>query len=88
MSRSNDHWLSLETSASGDEAFLHANPAGLRLLAKVLERLAERVEAGDIPHDHLFTEAWGSGDLAQTLHNSENRLIHHFKVFGWPAKKG
>jgi hypothetical protein len=63
---------------------LHADPAGLRQLAKVLERLAAQAETGGFPHDHFFTEAWGAGDLAQTLRDPQNRLVHHLKVFGWP----
>jgi hypothetical protein len=77
--------LVLETSPNGDEVFLHANPAALRRLATVLERLAAQAEAGDAPHDHFFTEAWGGHDLAETLQTAEHRLVHHLKIYGWPA---
>jgi len=76
--------LVLETSRDGDEVFIHANPTELRRLAKILERLAAKVEAGEPNHEHMFSESWGGHDLSQEQQTAEHRLVHHLKIYGWP----
>ena len=83
MDPAQNEYLSLETSAEGDQVFLHASPAGLRRLARNLELLASQAESGDSPHDHYFTEAWGGCELSEELQDPKNTQVHHLKLFGW-----
>lgn len=84
MEKDQGQYLSLETSAAGDEVFLHASPAGLRQLAGTLERLAAQAEAGEAEHDHFFTEAWGGHELSGELQVLGNTQVHHLKLYAWP----
>ena len=77
--------LSFEVDANAEQLFIHADPAGLRGLAKRLERLASRVEQQGADHDHLFSDEWGDGDLSSQPQAEGNRAIHHVKVLAWPA---
>lgn len=87
MEPAENDYLSLETSAEGDQVFLHASPAGLRRLAHTLEQLASQAETGDSPHDHYFTQAWGSYELSEELQDPSNIQVHHLKLFGWPISR-
>lgn len=65
------------------ELRLHADAKGLSLMISALERLKEKVEAGDCDHDHLFTPAWAGTELTESKGMESGDLIHHLKTYGW-----
>jgi hypothetical protein len=77
-------YLSFEIDAAGEQLFIHADPAGLRLLASRLAQLAERVDAGGADHLHFFTETWGDGEISDKPQSADCRPVHHVKLLGWP----
>ena len=79
--------LLIETSAGGDEVFVHASPPGLRRFAAQLLRLAEQIESGQYPDSHWFSEAWGGYDLAGSRTEPDRRAVHHLKLYGWPTAR-
>lgn len=72
----------------GDELFVHADPKGLRRLSDMLQKLAAAVEAGDFPHEHLFTSEWGGNDLSSKPQEQGHLCLHHVKIYGWPDIRG
>ncbi len=54
-------WLSFELVGDGEELDIHGDPAGLRRLAFVLERLASQPKSD---HEHLMTPEWAGDELS------------------------
>jgi hypothetical protein len=79
--------LSLVTEPDGDVLYIHADTAGIEQLEKLVEYLKREVQAGECPHSHLFSEAWGGGELTETMLAQEKsescKQVHHVKVYGW-----
>jgi hypothetical protein len=80
-----DHVLSFATDGDGQLA-IHADAKGLELLINRLSRLRQGVLRGDCPHEHLFTQSWGDGDLSERVLKEDGALIHHVKIYGWTAE--
>ena len=79
-----DHLLTFELDSNGEQLFIHGDPAGLRFLADKILRLAQRAEAGEFDHEHLFTESWAGNELSPTPQGQDTTLINHVKAYGWP----
>ena len=79
--------LSLVTDADGDVVYLHADSAGLEKLEGVIASLRRGLARGECEHSHLFTEAWGGGELAESMLSDEReancKQVHHLKVYAW-----
>lgn len=80
--------LTFELGKDNDELFIHGDPAGLRRLSNLLERLAAAAERGEFPHDHLFTAEWGGDDLSSEAQEEGHRYLPHVKLLGWPDSRG
>lgn len=80
--------LVFELGPDPDELFIHGDAAGLRRLATLLNTLAVRADAGDFPHDHLFTTQWGGSELASEVQEPSHVCLHHVKVYAWPTAEG
>jgi len=69
---------------------IHGDAAGLLSLEREVRRLRELAERGECEDAHLFSEAWGGGELAQIMLENERsaewRQVHHLKLFGWSAE--
>ena len=74
--------LTFELDRNNEQIFIHGDAEGLRALAKVLSRLAEKAELGRTDHDHLMTEEWSGNELSSTAQGKETKLIHHVKIYG------
>ena len=79
-----DPYLGFEIDAEGQLLYLHADPAGLRMLAQRLEALARRSEQKGPDHLHFFSEQWGDGEICGTPQAKECHAIHHVKILCWP----
>jgi hypothetical protein len=55
----NKDWISFELVDDGKELDIHGDPAGLRRLAGILERLASLPKSD---HEHLMTPEWAGDD--------------------------
>jgi hypothetical protein len=66
---------------------VYGRPAALRALAQRLERLADRAEAGQVDHEHLYSEEWAGFDLATMSPDPASRaaIVHHVKISALPA---
>jgi len=80
--------LVFELNKENDELFIHADPIGLRRLARLLDKLATAAERGDFPHEHLFTPEWGGDDLSPHTQENDHHCLNHVKVYGWPDSAG
>lgn len=80
--------LVFELNLENDELFLHGDPAGLRRLAALLTKLADVAEGGKFPHEHLFTPAWGGGELSSQPQEKGHHSVNHVKIYGWPNTAG
>ena len=80
--------LVFELNEDNDELFVHADPDGLRRLARLLDRLAIAAEGGDFPHEHMFTPDWGGDELSSLPQEKEHHCLNHVKVYGWPSSAG
>ena len=83
-----EHLLVFEVNDDADELFIHGDPAGLRRLATLLIALADKSEAGDFPHEHLFTPEWGGAELSSVAQESGQVVFNHVKIFAWPDSRG
>lgn len=88
--------LSIVTEASGDVVYIHADSTGIAELEAVVASLKKSLLAGECPHDHLFSQAWGGKELSKTMLNQERdagcKQVHHVKLYGlsqeWVLKQG
>ena len=74
------HLLTFELSEEGDELSIHADAAGLRLLAARLSGLAAKAEAGAAAADQLSTSVWGGNELSLEPQGSNTRLIYQVRI--------
>ena len=65
--KKNKYLLSVATEKDGDTVYIHANKKGLEHLSQSIERLLKNIEKNECDHDHLFTEAWGSNELTESM---------------------
>lgn len=82
----NEPFLAFEVDAAGEQLFIHADPQGMRHLARHLEALAQRVEQRGPEHTHLFSEEWGDGEISSERQSEDGHVIHHVKILGWPVQ--
>jgi hypothetical protein len=80
--------LAFEWDAEAEMVVISGDGEGLRSLARTLERLAARADAGQLDHDHLMSEAWGGHELTE-YSGSDNPAspVHHVKIYGAPASR-
>jgi len=81
------HLLTFELDRDGEQLFIYGDAEGLRSLANVLSRLAEKAESGHTDHDHLMTEEWSGGELSSVAQMKESKLIHHVKIYGMKSSR-
>jgi hypothetical protein len=79
------HILTFELPNTGDELRIHADVAGLRYLAKKLNRLAEIAAAGRTDHEHLMTEEWGGQGLSSRAQDSTADLLNKVTIHALPT---
>jgi hypothetical protein len=77
------HKLTFELSKAGDELRVHADAAGLRLLAKRLNHLAEQAAAGRNDHEHLMTEEWAGYELSSQSREAGAVLLNKVTIHTW-----
>jgi len=77
-----DYVLSIASDGQG-QLTVHADAKGLDLLIRRLSRMRDAVLEGNCPHEHLFSESWGAGDLSERVLEGDGDLIHHLKIQGW-----
>ena len=78
-----EHVLSFVYDGDG-QLLVHADRRGLDLLINRLTRLRDEVSSGSCPHEHLFTNSWGTdGELSETALPNEGTILHHVKLYGW-----
>ena len=82
-----DHLLSLTTSASGDEVFLHADAAGLDKLIRSLTSLRDKLRHNQSDHDHLKTPGWAGDELSTAPARNDERAVQHFRIWAWTPDK-
>jgi len=79
--------LSIVAEPAGDVVYLHADLAGLEALEHAISSLRQRVANGECEDSHLFSQAWGGGDLMETMLSQEQSSgctqVHHLKFYGW-----
>ena len=78
-----DYTLSFATDADGDQVFIHADAAGLDHLIRALTGIRRKLEEDACDHDHLMTDAWGGHELSERTLDSDARVVHHVKIYGW-----
>ena len=85
-----DHLLTFELLKDLKQIEIHGDAEGLRLLARILDRLADQSEAGGQDHDHLKSSEWAGWELTTDLQSKDDstQAIHHVKVLAWPNAKG
>jgi hypothetical protein len=77
------HVLSVSTSPDGDVVYIHADEAGLDFLIERLTRLRGHIQHDECEHEHFMTLAWGGHGLSERELDSEERQVHHVKLYGW-----
>ena len=79
--------LSIVADANGDVVYLHADLAGLEALEQAIASLRQHVANDECEHSHLFSKAWGGGELTESMLSQEQasgcRQVHHLKLYGW-----
>jgi hypothetical protein len=80
--------LTFELGPEKDQVFIHGDPAGLRRLAALLNKLADQADRGEYPHDHLMTEAWGGHGLSGEAQEKNAECLNHVKIYGWSDNRG
>lgn len=82
--------LSIVVNPEGDVLHIHGDAAGLLQLEREVRRLRELAERDECEDGHLFSSAWGGGDLTETMLENERaggwHQVHHLKLFGWSAE--
>jgi hypothetical protein len=79
--------LSIAAEPTSDVVYLHADLAGLEALERAISSLRQRVANGECEDRHLFSQAWGGGELTETMLSQEQssgcKQVHHLKLYGW-----
>lgn len=79
--------LSIATEATGDIVYIHADATGIAELEAVVASLKKGLLAGECPHEHLYSPAWGGNELSETMLNQERdagcKQVHHVKLYAW-----
>jgi hypothetical protein len=76
--------LTFELSKNADEIFIFADSEGLRSLAAKLNRLADKVDAGNPDHEHLMTQEWAGNELSSVAQGADTSLVNHVKIYAKP----
>lgn len=72
--------LTFEWSEKDERLEIHADDAGLELLARSIEALRSK----SVPdHVHLMSADWGGNELGTVKQGAQNDLVHHVKLFRW-----
>ena len=67
----------------GDECLeLHFNKKGAMYMINILNQC---INTPGNEHFHLFTPAWGGGELSEEMQNTDEayKLINHLKIVYW-----
>lgn len=79
--------LSIISDPAGNVVHIHGDLAGLEMLERAVAQLREVVASGGCQDSHLFSPAWGGGDLTETMLDQERSAgwaqVNHLKLFGW-----
>ena len=74
----------------GEQVCIHADEAGLKHLARSLDRLLASLQKGECPHDHMFADDWAGDELTSTMLAGERDAgcsqVKHLKICGWTAE--